>query len=225
MDAATVDFGLDAIAMAAWTAKGTSIRPITNPSISAAANPVLSGTITGTATGANSTAAATRYLTNKLSTVLLSGNLFGRTEFGASTAYSIVLTGGSITIANNITYITPANLGVVNVPITYFTGARSISGSMNAYLRTGTSGVNDAGALLTALLSSVSEPKYNLELDIGGTTALTRVEMFMPGVVLGVPSVDVADVISTTITFNAQGATLTLQQVQVILTILNRLMT
>ena len=199
MDQAEIDFGLDAISMIAWSAKGTLLNQVdTDVVLSAAANPVFSGGLTGTATGKVTTA---NYITNKLSTVTLQSNLGGI----GGTSYTVVLTGGNMTIANNITYITPANIGTVNTPIGYFTGARSISGTMNAYLRTG---AGSAAALLDNLLSNLStsaETKYRLQLEIGGASAATRVELDMPGTVIGIPSVDVQDVISTAITFSAQG--------------------
>ena len=46
----------------------------------------------------------------------------------------LVLTGGNFTIENNINYLTPEELGVVNAPLANITGARSISGSMTCYL-------------------------------------------------------------------------------------------
>ena len=199
MDQAQIDFGLDAIATIAWTAKGTQLKQMaTLPTLSAAADPVISGSLTGTAMGKVTTA---NYITNKLSTVTLQSNLGGI----SGTSYSVVLTGGSISFANNINYITPNNIGSVNIPIGYFTGARSVSGTMNAYLRTGS---GSASALLSTLLSNIdssAETKYRLQIEIGGATATTRVELDMPGTVIGIPSVDVADVVSTSITFSAQG--------------------
>jgi hypothetical protein len=201
MDQAQIDFGLDAIAMIAWTGKATQLNsPTTQSAVSTAANPVFSGYMTGTATGKTVSA---NYITNKLSTLTLQSNLGGI----AGTAYTVVLTGGSITIANNINYVTPNNIGTVNIPIGYYTGARSISGTLNAYLRTGT---GQAADLLQSMLSSIgtsAETKYRLQVEIGGLTAGTRVELDMPGTVVGVPSVEVADVISTAITFSAQGTT------------------
>lgn len=201
MDQAQIDFGLDAIAMAAWTAKGTKLNQLSSISVDVTdpALPVLGGSLSGTATGKVTTA---NYITNKLSTVTLTSNLGG---YNSGTAYSVVLTGGSITIANGITYVTPNNLGTLNIPIGYFTGTRSISGTMNAYLRTGT---NTTATLLTDILASSAtdtDTQYKLQFEIGGATASTRVELEMPGAMIGIPSVDIADVVATTITFNAQS--------------------
>ena len=99
-------------------------------------------------------------------------------------------------------------MGVVNQPITYFTGTRSVTGSINAYLRTGTlSATALYNALITASATDVN-PAYNLSLSVGGSsTATTRVDMLMPAVVLQIPTIATDQVISTTIGFTAQGYT------------------
>jgi hypothetical protein len=215
MDQAVVDFGLDAIATIAWTGKGAILRQITSPTISAptsgaaAAQTVsFTGTLTGTVaykhTGSNA-----YYLANKLSTVTFdSGIGSAANPTGTGTSYTIPLTGGSITFANNITYLEPANLGVVNTPITYFTGTRAITGTMNAYLRTGTGYTAD---LLTTLLSNSAtavDPAYSMKITIGGsTTALARVDIELPAVMLSIPTVATEQVVSTTIGFTGQGYT------------------
>lgn len=204
MDQAVIDFGLDGIAMVAWTGKGTALRQLsTNITYSADANPVLTGGVTGTITGKNTTA---NFITNKLSTITLVKNI-GGTGAG-NTSYSLALTGGSITIANGINYITPANLGVVNIPIGYYTGTRSITGTLTAYLRTGST--NSAGLLADLLAASATaagtEPKFKLQIDVGGSTNGTRVEFETPGAMLQIPTIDAQAVMSTTINFTAQGS-------------------
>lgn len=49
-------------------------------------------------------------------------------------SYSLTLTGGNVTISNNITFIVPEELGIVNVPIGHVTGTRNVSGSFTCYL-------------------------------------------------------------------------------------------
>jgi hypothetical protein len=207
LDQASIDFGLDGIATVAWTGKGTQLNQLaTNVTMvaggtTAAPTVTFSGGITGTAAG-KSDASLTRYITNKLSTVGLQSQIGG-----GGTTYTMALTGGSVQIANNINYITPANLGVLNVPIGYYTGTRAITGTLNAYLKTGT--LNTAGLLSSILSASVggaTELKYQLSLAIGGTSALTRVEALINGASLQIPTVDASqDVVSTAIQFTAQG--------------------
>lgn len=197
MDSVSIDFGLDAIATLAWAGKGTALKQL------------------GTLTAANLASAAApapanaNYITNKLSTMILESNIGGsvNTGGGASKSYTIAITGGNLTISNNISYLVPANLGQVNQAIGYFTGQRSITGNVTAYLRTGET-YNSSGTLLSDILASLattSEPKYRLELDVGGAGNANRVEFEMPGATLTVPAVNVADVVATTINFTAQG--------------------
>lgn len=198
LDSASIDFGLDAIATVAWAGKGGAIRQVDITATTA--TPVaLSGDISGNALQKNSTAP---YIANKLSTMTLEGGING-----GGTAYSVPLTGGSLTFNNNITYLTPANLGIVNQPFTYFTGTRAISGSINAYLRTGTT--NTAGLLSDMLAASTYavDPAYSIQIDVGGSANATRVVLIMPATVLTIPTVATDQVVSTTINFTAQANT------------------
>lgn len=212
MNQAVIDFGLDGIAMIAWTGMGTTLRQSGALSVAFAAAPssgtttqkLTGGAVTGDLTGSSYTYKNTSadFITNKLSTVTLKAGING---VGAAT--SLALTGGSITINNNVTYVTPANLGVVNTPVGYYTGTRAISGSVTAYLRTGST--NTAGLLSTLLSASTTsagvEPKYQLVLSIGGSAATTKVEVEVPMAFLQIPTIDAAAVMSTTINFTAEG--------------------
>jgi hypothetical protein len=122
---------------------------------------------------------------------------------GSGTSYNVALTGGSITIANNINYVIPSNLGVVNSAIGYFTGTRSISGSVTAYLRTGAN--NSAQVLNDILSANLAETKFRTQIEIGGASNSVHVDVNMNGTALQVPTVETADVMSTSITFTAQG--------------------
>lgn len=207
LDSAQIDFGLDGIATIQWSGKGTQLNILaTNVTYSGSvASPVMAGPITGTATG-KSAVATTRYITNKLSTAVINANIGG-----GGLAYTLALTGGSLQISNNLTYVTPANLGVVNVPIGYFTATRAITGSVNAYLRTGGGATKTTGDLLNQILTDsttngVTEPKYQISLQIGGSTNATRVDVAIDGAALQVPTIDAGqDIVSTAINFTAQG--------------------
>jgi len=205
LDQATIDFGLDAIATIAWTARGSVMRSYTSTEVAAStADPVVfSGTYFTGGAGTNVAKAkitTAPFLANKLSTIGITSNISGT----SGQAYTLALTGGSITLSNNVTYLTPANLGVVNKPITYFTGTRAISGSINCYLRTGST--NSGGLLANMLTQSATDvnPAFQVEIKIGGTGA-TRVELLMPACVLTIPAINTEQVISSTINFTAQG--------------------
>lgn len=191
---AEVSFDLTGIATAAWSGMGTTLKKITTTpaaGTTATAYPI---------TTANALYAKT-FITNKLSTVALSSGFTG------GTTYNVPITGGTITYSNNIEYVTPDTLGVVDTPIGYYTGARSITGNLTAYLRTGGT---DTGKLLEdALAANTStEPQYRLDVNVGGATVGNPFVTFnMPYVTIQIPTVDVQDVVSTTINFTAQGTT------------------
>ena len=197
LDTATVDFGLDAIAMVAWTGRGAILRQLAGLTATSGTTVTFGGGLTGTARGKDTTAP---YIANKLSTLTVKKEIDGT---GAT--YNVAITGGSLTIANNLTYLTPANLGVVNRPFTYFTGTRAISGTLNCYLRAGSS--NTAGLLADMLADSVTDvdPAFYVQIEVGGAANATRVEFEMPGTVLTIPTVSTEQVVSTTINFTAQG--------------------
>lgn len=200
MNTATIDFGLDGIAQVAWTGFGTQLNKLaTTVTLSNATDPVASGGITGTFKGKNT---AAQFITTKLSTMDLISNIDGV----AGTSYQVAITGGSLAINNNIAYITPASLGVVNKAIGYYTGARSISGNVTAYLKTGSG--NTTSKLQEDILNGgnpLVEPKYSLMLAVGGKLNAVKVEIDMPGVTLTVPTTETGDLITTTINFTAQG--------------------
>lgn len=198
LDTSTIDFGLDAIAMIAWAGKGSILRQLSGLTATTGATVTFGGGLSGTAKGKNT---AAPFIANKLSTMTIASEIGG-----TGTTYTVAITGGSLTIANNLTYLTPANLGVVNRPFTYFTGTRAVSGSLTAYLRAGST--NTAGLLSDMLAGSTTDvdPVFAIEIQVGGSTNATRVEFEMPAAVLTIPSVSTEQVISTTINFTAQGS-------------------
>lgn len=153
------------------------------------------------------------YLRNKLSTLSLAHakNSSGILEVGATdstTTYDINITGGSLTIANNITYVTPETLGLVDVPVGSFTGARQISGSLTMYLDTKSDGSNQLLSDLSAATDLVNNA-FDMSLFMGGGSSATPVVEFdLPKAHLQIPTIETADIISTTVEFAAQGTDL-----------------
>ena len=205
LNEATIDFGLDGIATVQWTGQATALRQLNTNATASGGN--FGGGLTGAYLEKVTTAP---FITNKLSTATLrTAKALG--NISANTPYYLALTGGSITISNNISYITPAILGVVNQPATYYTGTRSITGTLNAYLNTGavTGFGGGTGNLLKDMLaaaSTVTEPMFSSTVAIGGGANTPRVELEMPSVTIGVPSVNTEQVVSTAITFTAAAS-------------------
>ena len=204
LNTASIDFGIDQIATVAWSGNGTLIRSGTIVA-STATDPVLTGNITGTTplTGSNSAKGkitSAPFISNKLSTCVLTKGIAG----AGTTAYTLALTGGTLEINNNISYLTPANLGIVNSPITYFTGTRAVTGTLNCYLKSTASGAILADILTNA--STAIQPSYQIVINIGGSGAV-RVTATMSAAVLAVPTIQTDQIISTQIGFTAQGVT------------------
>jgi hypothetical protein len=206
IESATIDFGLDAIASIAWAGRGVAMRQLATTTVADdAANGEVdfTGGLSGSAKLRDVNA---KYIANKLSTMTLA-----RTTFNGQGAknYTIALTGGSLTIANNLTYLTPANLGTVNQAVTYFTGTRAISATATCYLRAGT---NNSSGLLSDLLTASTlddENQFNCSIELGGSTNANRVTIDIPFAMLGIPAIGSEQVISTTINIMPQAGSTT----------------
>ena len=129
---ASIDFDIEGIAQIAWSGNGKTIEEV------AALDTAASG---DTAKGliAEGVSSTTNFIRNKLTDLSISYDASESTgtlgDLGSSDqAYSITLTGGNITIENNLTYLTPETLGTVNLPIGHITGTRSVSGNFTCYL-------------------------------------------------------------------------------------------
>ena len=167
------------------------------------------------------------YLRNKLSSLHLSTLLQGGGKASQgldAKEYEINITGGSLTIANNVTYVTPETIGIVDKPIGSFTGARVVSGSLTMYLDTKDNGSNDLLTDLAASTDLVSNAfDMRLFMGVSGSVTLVNgvgeameaddftapgVEFNMPRAHLTVPTLEVGDLISASVEFSANGSTL-----------------
>ena len=148
-----------------------------------------------------------KYLINKLTTMDFESDVSDTSKF-----YNIPITSGSITINNNITYLTPNTLAQVDTPIGSFTGSFEVTGSFDAYMRStgkdGSTKANSRGTteLLEDMLSNTSKVTNisNATLYIGGEASGTpQIKVSLPTLHIGVPSMSVDDVVSTSIEFKA----------------------
>ena len=126
------------------------------------------------------------------------------------TNYSLTLTGGNVTFTNNISYITPEELGIVNVPIGHVTGTRSVSGSFTCYLTEDTSATNASADFFDDLrgITNVVTNSFALVFKIGGASGTPRLELNMPTCHLEIPTHSVEDVISLETNFMALPTTI-----------------
>ena len=252
---AEIDFSIDGIAQITWSGNATTIdqvvEGIEDPS---KATEFTASDITLAQLNTNTQAATDHdsfteefsyvdttgpsdadYLRNKLSSLYLNTALQGggKDSQGLDAKnYAINITGGSLTIANNVTYVTPETIGVVDKPIGSFTGARVVSGSLTMYLDNKDNGSNDLLSDLAAATDMVSNA-FDMRLYMGVPFSTTQVgnadttqfgaqdwgyngstvtsggvEFSMPRAHLTVPTIEVGDLISASVEFAANGSSL-----------------
>ena len=124
------------------------------------------------------------------------------------TSYNVAITGGNVTISNNISYLTPEELGKVNQPIEHVTGTRTVTGSLTCYLASSDAATNRSKNLFADLVSDINTVinKFAITLQVGGTDATKpRFEISMPTAHLEIPSHSIEDVISLETNFHGLG--------------------
>ena len=180
--------------------------------MSVVVDPTSSGTATMTTPVYEATLATDNFIRNRLTQLTVIPTT-GTSYIGSleASGYAITLTGGNITMSNNVTFITPEEIGLVNTPIGHVTGTRSVSGTMNCYLSKDTT-VNTHSADLWEDLKSITSVVTNsfaLVFKIGGATGNTaRLEVSMPTCHLEIPTHSIEDVISVETSFNALPSTI-----------------
>ena len=240
VNSAEIDFSIDGIAQISWSGNATTIDQVTtaieDPSkyqieaydADGASTTHSSGTTDTYTEGYNFADNVgpqdADYLRNKLSSLYLDTNAQGGGNASGgldNRTYDINITGGSISIQNNVTYVTPETIGIVDKPIGSFTGSRSITGSLNMYLDTKSNGSNqllsdlaDANDLVTNV--------FDMRLYMGVAGAVGSegdameandftapgVEFNLPKAHLSIPAIEVADLISVSVEFAAHGTDL-----------------
>lgn len=125
------------------------------------------------------------------------------------TNYSLTLTGGNVTVSNNITFITPEELGIVNVPIGHVTGTRSVSGSFTCYLTEDTATTNASRDFFEDVraITNVVTNSFALVFKIGGASG-TGLELNMATSHVEIPTHSIEDVISLETNFQALPSTI-----------------
>jgi hypothetical protein len=188
VNSVTVDFDIEGIATAQWSGFATSLSNSATPSWLTSGSPTSSVQTTGVVD-------TTNFIRNKLSTVTLMRN-------SNSDEYNVILTGGSFTVENNISYLIPEQLGVVNQPIGNITGTRSISGSLTCYYDDTSTASSE---LFTDQLGDISTVRnsFDLAISIGGTTG-PRLELDLPTAHVEIPTIGVDDLLTLEINFHGQ---------------------
>lgn len=136
------------------------------------------------------------YIKNKLTILKMMDLDSGKT-------YDIPITGGSFTINNNITYLTPNIMSRVNIPIGSFTGSFELTGSLTAYLNTKSLGSQELYKDLITQLKVIN--RFQIALVLGGEYDSERPAAVLVAkqATVGIPSIETDDVLGTTIEFKA----------------------
>ena len=131
----------------------------------------------------------------------------GNADQSYETSYQVALTGGNVTISNNISYLTPEEIGKVNQPIEHVTGTRTVSGSLTCYLGSSDVATNKVADLFKDLIADVNTVinKFAITLQVGGTGTGPKVEISLPTAHLEIPSHSIEDVISLETNFHGLG--------------------
>lgn len=196
---ATLDFDIDGLATINWSGFAATITEDSAPTRT------LFEDITST----------DNFIRNRLTQLTITAA--DTTTFpGASSngVYNLTLTGGSVTISNNMTFITPEELGTVNVPVGHVTGARSVSGNFTCYLNLSTTGGNvgtstDFYEDLTSVAARAKiSNSFATTFKIGGAAATPRLELAMAQAHFEIPAHSIDDVISMETNFHGLPATI-----------------
>ena len=181
---ASFDFDLDGIATVNWSGNGKLITE----------HPALNATSTNIYEGVSNT---TGFIRNRISDLTISGD-----ASGSSVTYGTTLTGGNISMSNNLTYLTPETLGVVNQPLGHVTGSKSVGGNFTCYLDNASA--TSSAEFYEDIVESTSDIQnaFSLSFDIGGGAAPHCV-ITMPTCHLEVPSHSIDEVISMETNFHA----------------------
>ena len=215
---ASIDFDIEGLAQVAWSGQGKKIKEVTQLKTTAGAtDPAVAGE-ESTAKGLinEGVSSTSNYIRQKLTSLAIAYDESSATGTGttadgegqltADTTYSVVLTGGNITIENSLTYLTPETLGSVNQPLGHVMGTRNVSGNFTCYLNNVSGGSMD-------LLEDLHEAKdiitnsFNMTFSIGGASA-PKVSVALPNCHLELPTHSIEDVISVDVNFHALPADL-----------------
>lgn len=239
---ASIDFEIDGIATIAWSGQCSEVVDFTANTIEAATLPsngdlAISGSavavgdvwldsddshrlyvmtnVTSSSEASTTypinekTSDTSNFIRNRLTTLTVNGT----NTTGLESSYDLTLTGGNVTISNNVTFITPEEIGLVNIPVGHVTGTRSVTGTFTCYMSVDTTQRGGAGNLsrdlfddLRALTTTVTN-NVGLTFSIGGGSG-NRLEVVCATAHLEIPTHSIEDVISLETNFQALPQTI-----------------
>lgn len=189
---ASISFDIDGISTISWSGMGQSAKE--------------NGYFFGTNAARGGTNLTNNFIRNRLTA------LTAVSTTPTSTTYAITLTGGQITINNNISFLTPEVLGVVNQPLTHVTGTRTVSGNFTAYLDEVTNGTTDLFQNLSEIGYATVTNTFALDFYVGGYASADLpvapgMQFKFPTAHVEVPAINMDDVISVEANFHGLPTT------------------
>jgi len=184
---ASFDFDLDGIATVNWSGNGKLITEETTLDLSSSTALIYEG-VSNTS----------GFIRNRISDLTIVGDPGDISDV----TYTTTLTGGNISMSNNLTYLTPETLGVVNQPLGHVTGSKSVGGNFTCYLDNASA--TSSAEFYEDLVEATSDIKneFSLTFDIGGS-GTPHCLITMPTAHLEVPSHSIDEVISMETNFHA----------------------
>ena len=198
---ASIDFDIDGIAQVAWSGQGKSVEEVATLDTSAGGN---------TAKGLirEGVDATSNFIRQKLTDLAISfdvsestGTLGALNVDGSDVTYNVTLTGGNITIENNLSYLTPETLGTVNLPLGHVMGTRSVSGNFTCYLNDTANGSLDLFERLQESRGVITNA-FDLTFSIGGSAQTPRCNVEVAKAHLELPTHSFDDVVSVDVAFH-----------------------
>jgi len=188
----SISFEIDGISTVSWSGMGSSLAEL--------------GSMYAVNAGIMGTTSSSNFIRNRLTALTAVSTL------PTSTTYGITLTGGQITISNNISYLTPEVLGIVNKPLGHVTGTRTVGGNFTCYLDEATNGSIDLFQNLAEKGNTTVTNSFALDFYVGGggnnLPTAPGVQFKFPQAHLEVPNINFDDVISTEVNFHALPSTI-----------------
>lgn len=199
---ASIDFDIDGLAQVAWSGQGAIVSEVT-------ALPTAAGEYASTPPGStkglvnegvDSTSNFVRQKLTSMTAAYSAANSTG-TDGAHPASYALTLTGGNITIENNLSYLTPETLGTVNQPLGHVMGTRSVSGNFTCYLNSVADGSAEMFENLIEGTGQVTNA-FALTFAIGGAGQTPRVDVSIPRAHFELPTHSIDDVISVDVNFH-----------------------
>jgi len=205
---ASIDFDIDGIAQIGWSGNGKSVEEVASLETRATDS---GNSITGTTAlgivneGISSTS---NFIRQKLTDLTIAfdvsestGTLGALNVDGSDVTYGVTLTGGNITIENNLSYLTPETLGTVNLPLGHVMGTRSVSGNFTCYLNDTANGSLDLFERLQESRGVITNA-FDLTFGIGGSSNTPRCNVEVAKAHLELPTHSFEDVVSVDVNFH-----------------------